>query len=426
MSMLSRLSAAIILMMLGGVVSTADEASLKDGRSLQGHLSEIRSGVFEFVGPGAKSVPLPEIDQITFSGNVPPFHAGALHRVQLVNDQALTGEIITLDDRTLLLRTAWKPRLSIPRALLVSITHLADLVTVLDEDFEAESKGWKLTGSASIQAAQHTSGQKSLRLGAGEGVAEHVLATPIASGRLTINFHDPGSEGSRCSVDAEFAGQDKDRPVTVRVDGAGTAQHYRVTTSLNADESAPIRRTPGWHRLSFRFHDAYLFVGIDDAVTFASTRQGPRGSLARIRLVCAGGAESGGQVFFDDLTVASRVQRLSRPAGDAKQDELWLVHGDQVFGAVTGADRRTVELQARFGKRSYPWSELRGIYFQAPSPAGQTGGERIRFHSGAGEELDELEGTLVKLDDKQLRLRHAQLGVVDLDRARIRLIRPLR
>lgn len=415
----------------------SDEALLKDGRSVQGKLSQSESGTLKFIGNA--EVALADIERVRLPVNVPPFRAGVLHHVTLNNAQHLCGEIVALDAQTLRLRTAWNDRLMIPRRLLVSVAHLTGLITVVDDDFETGLKTWQLTGTPTLSDGQQTSGQKSLRLHSAGQAAEFVLPKPIDAGGLGINFHLPANiVGLRWSLEAEFQPATAKREMApLKVIVADEGDDYVVETPVAAEEGDKIRRTPGWHRLAMRFHESYVLVGIDDRVLFAG-KQGPGGALTKLRLRCeaagTAAAKPRGDVCFDDLSVARRVPSRMHPGSDGKQDELWLLDGDQLFGSIVKADRRSIDVHGRFGERRFPWSEVRAIYFRRPHPPQEEAPHaereayhvRVTFHSGCGEQLDELEGSVAAFDEQRLTLRHADLGKLDIERARIWQIRPLR
>src|SRR5262249_58783535 len=115
-----------------------------------------------------------------------------------------------------------------------------------------------------------------------------------------------------------------------------------------------------------------------------------------------------------------------RTPADPDQDEVWLRSGDQLLGKLLRADRRTLELEARFGTQSFPWGEVRGIYpRQEPAPQRTTDGEHVEvsLHPGAGPEPDRLAGLVRGLDDRRLLLRHAVLGDLEIPRPYLRKLR---
>jgi hypothetical protein len=174
-----------------------------------------------------------------------------------------------------------------------------------------------------------------------------------------------------------------------------------------------------------------LLVSVDDILLSSGRFRGADGPLRQVRLACAGrqdGTRAAGAVWLDDLCLARAVQALRHVRADPDQDEVWLSSGDQLLGRILGADRRGVELEARFGKRPLGWGDVRGLFFRRATPPCQvTEGEHVRLwlRDGGGSEPDRLEGPLTGLDEHALTLRHPLLGEVRLDRGRVRVLRQL-
>src|SRR5205807_10518463 len=106
----------------------------------------------------------------------------------------------------------------------------------------------------------------------------------------------------------------------------------------------------------------------DGRLWYESAKQGPAARLTTIRLACVARSPAQslrGAVHFDDLSLAKPLDDLAHPPGDAAQDEIWLLPGDQLFGRIVRADRRGIEIHGRVGKRSLPWTVVRGIFLQA-------------------------------------------------------------
>ncbi len=129
---------------------------------------------------------------------------------------------------------------------------------------------------------------------------------------------------------------------------------------------------------------------------------------------------------WTEFALAAALDEPQRPPGDAAQDEVWLAEGDQLFGEVIRADRRTVVIKGRFGERSLPWSGVRGCFFRttavAPKPIE---GERVRvlLHPPFGGEPDVLLGVVKRRDDSALTLTHALLGEIVIERAWVKEVR---
>jgi hypothetical protein len=134
-------------------------------------------------------------------------------------------------------------------------------------------------------------------------------------------------------------------------------------------------------------------------------------------------------VELASFCIEAAVPGKRRPPGDPKQDELWLSSGDQLFGQVTDAGPRGVTLKGRFGERRCGWAELRGWYArrEAPKAAALTGGPLVRLElaSGARPAPDLLDGALLELGDKKVKLKHAELGEVAVAREQVLAVRPI-
>ena len=110
------------------------------------------------------------------------------------------------------------------------------------------------------------------------------------------------------------------------------------------------------------------------------------------------------------------------PPADPSQDEVWLLSGDQLFGRVLRTDGRSVVLDARFGRRTLPWTAVRGIYLRrqaAPARPETAGRVRLAIDNGADAEPDRLEGVVLALDEGRCRLRHPLFGELNLERGRV-------
>ncbi len=129
---------------------------------------------------------------------------------------------------------------------------------------------------------------------------------------------------------------------------------------------------------------------------------------------------------FTAFTVLRAVDETVHPPGDPTQDEVWLASGDQLFGQILQADGRSVTIQGRYGKRTLPWTEVRGLYpLQQAARKALRGGVRVWLHNGLTAEPDVLEGELQGLDGERLKLRHAWLGELSLERRWLKQLQPL-
>jgi hypothetical protein len=421
-----RILVALALSHLAGSRCAADEAVRPEGQTVAGTLRTEKDGRLHFRAKdtGAE-IPLAEIQDVRFAEARPhPSLFGAPLRMHFGRDQGVTGEVLDLDDKSVNVRTFWSNRVQLPRRALVAITQLPGRVTIFHEDFDADLVRLKLTGSPKLDDKEQVSGRRSLRLDAIGQSASYTLSSPLEAGRIGVNFRTVAEySGARWLMEADFSGKQ-----TVRMILAGD-DSYSVESDLAAAENRSIKRSPDWHRLSVRFQADYLIVGVDDRLLWESAKSGPGGPLRSVRLNCVArepGATARAAVYFDDLSIVKLVEELRHARGDRNQDELWLLGGDQLFGRVARADRRQIEIHGRFGKRSLPWSALRGFFPKDEATDKQTGEEqqvRVWLRNGFSES-DELECILRDLDDRQLVLRHAVFGDLTLDRSRLHRLRP--
>jgi len=406
-----------------------DQVTLTDGSRLPATLTLTENGRLRFAATDRSAIAADRVQHIRFAPAVPvPFRAGVVHLVRLPGEQRLTGELLGLDARELRLRTAWRDRLAVPRSALVGVENLPGRLTIWDEDFENGLKAWKLAGSPKVSDKDFTSGTHSLLLDTPGQSAAYVLATPLEAGSAGVNFHVPAAiGGARWQLEAEFQGSAG--PKVVRITLAGGPETQVVEAPSPRDAGSTVACTPGWHRLAVDFGTGSLLVTVDDAVLWYSRMKGPGGPLHEVRLICS--ADKGplrGAVALDEFTLTAAVTALKRPDDGSSEDEAWLASGDQLFGRLTRLDRRRFELEGRFGKRSYSWAEARGVFPQRPAAATTTteGAQvRVWLRPAAGTEPDELEGVLRGLDERRVVLRHAALGDLEIDRARLLRLQPL-
>jgi len=405
----------------------AYEAILPDGRHLLGKLSVVENSI-QFVPAGQQAaLPLEKLHQVRFPERPGPVClGGAFHHVAFADGQRLTGELIALDGQTLRLRPPWRGSLAIPRQAVRALTQPAGYLSVLEEDFESDLGSWKVKGAAALDARQHLSGRQSLLINGGE--AELTVAQPLGSGRAEVNFYDDGiARGARWVVILHFQHGPQTWPLRIVVGGD---THYRMYAGGTPGEVGRLARSGGWHRLVVDFAPEFACVSVDDQVLWTG-RPERATVLTRIQLASVALPDKGpvaGGVWFDDFALARAVEDLRHEDADPRQDEVWLASGDQLLGHVLKADRRGINLEGRFGKRTLPWSDVRGLYLRqasAPLPKGEPARTRVWLHAAGGGDLDQLVGQLLALTASRLTLRHALLGDLEIERIWLRRIAPV-
>jgi len=408
----------LLVAALGPAVPAArpDEAILRDGRRLPGTLSR-GDKQWQFLPTGkSEALPLAALQSVRLeTRSAAPFRAAVVHRVTLRDGEGLTGVLLGLDDRALLLRTAWADKVSLPRAAVAAVTQQPGWALVCAEDFTGGLKAWKIEGKPG-----HQPGSGLVLTTAGQSAA-YTPATPLKEGRATIAFRAADDKGASVLVEAAF--QTPAGPRVVAVTVAGRPRYAAVVPGVTGT-STPVPSSAGPHRLTVQFSPSALRVVVDEAVLWHSLKHGPGGPLVRWRLVCrqAEGQRPGCRVAFEDFALHRAVDEPRRPPGDPGQDEVWLLSGDQLFGRLLRADSRAVVLEGRFGQRTLAWSAVRGLFLRRaarPIRPGEAGRVRLWLDNGIDSQLDRLEGTVLSLDERRCRLRHALLGEVVLERGRV-------
>ncbi|HEY7424749.1 MAG TPA: hypothetical protein VH682_11015 [Gemmataceae bacterium] len=348
-------------------------------------------GELHFKPSEGEETPLAKFTRIRFADKTPPpFRAGGGRRVRLRDGQLITGQVLGLDKEMLTLRTAWAARVELPRAAVASIDPLPGWRTVAEE-------------------------------GSPEGLKDlaYTPAKPLRAGRLGVNFQERGA------VELLFRQGDHSRRVTVTVPGDGSS--FAVDSGGLKGVARAVARTPGWHRLIVRFTKRSLRVTCDDDVLWYDLEHGPGGALKRVTIRCQQ-SPGGKAVGWTEFCLERAVDEYPKPPADAEQDEVKLADGDQLFGRVLGVDRRALQIEGRFGKRSLLWTEVAGCSFrrpEAPPRTHEAANVRLLVRSGLCPEADVLEGVVTALDERRLTLRHALLGILTFERGQVRELRPL-
>lgn len=359
-----------------------------------------------------------------------PFRVGGGRRVRLWDGERITGQILDMNKDTLRLRTAWATRLELPRAAVAAIEPLPGWRTVFDGEPAASAAGLRTTGDPALVAAEDGTTARAFLLRAAEQSLTHTLKHPLSAGRVGINFQErEQARGARWAVELLFQQGEHARRVTVTI--AGDGGHYEVDAGGLTGTARKVAKTPGWHRLIVQFSKRSLRLTCDDDVLWYNLDEGAGGSLQRVTVACQPSAENEaarGAVAWTEFCIDRAVDEHPQPPADAEQDEVRLLDDDQLFGHILQVDRRTIQIEGRFGKRALPWTAVSGCAFRRPTaPPKASEGAKVRLlvRSGLSAEPDVLEGVVTAHDERRLVLRHALLGELTLERGRVREQRPL-
>ncbi len=372
------------------------------------------------------------------------FRAGGGRRVRLWDGERISGQIQELNKDILRLRTAWAARLDLPRAALAAVEPLPGWRTLFDEDFRREhgrpsasGAGLRFTGEPTFTNAEDGTAARALLLRAAGQSMTYTLRShaprgneEFTGGRVGINFQEQGqAAGARWMVELLFRLGVRERCVTVMV--AGEGEYYTVDSGGLPGTLRRVKRTPGWHRLIAQFGKQSLRVTCDDDVLWHNLDDGPGGPLQQVTIACQRRSEREalrGAVAWTEFCIERAVDEHQQQPAEDEQDAVRLLTDDQLFGTILSADRRVLQIEGRFGKRSLSWTMVSGCSFRQPAtpPKANEGAKvRVLVRSGLCEENDVLEGVVQSLDERRLVLKHALLGEVTLERARVREVRPL-
>jgi hypothetical protein len=425
---IAALTAAVCLL---PSVQAADEAQCADGRRVSGTLV-LEKDRLHFRSVQGEAIPITEITRVRLDRGMPtPFRIGDGRRVHLRDGQRITGRILGLSEDTLTLRTAWADRIRLPRSAVASIDPLPGWRLLAHEDFHAGWGAFKTAGDPALaDAGAGSVATAVVVLGTLGQRVEYTPGQSLKAGRVGINFEEWGKgQAARGTLELTWAAGARPQRLTVTV--AGEGEHYTVTAEGVKGMVRQVPRTPGWHRLIVSFSKHSLRLTCDDKVLWYNVEEGVGGPLKQVTIACHLLARIDealpGPVAWTEFALERAVDEHPRPTVEAEQDEVRFSSDDQLFGRISQADRRTLQIEGRFGKRSLPWTRLAGCTFRltAPPSPRELANVRIQVDSGLCPEADVLEGVVTSLDPRRLVLRHALLGEIALERGRVRQLQPL-
>jgi hypothetical protein len=409
----------------------AEQAWRGNGQRVGGALT-LNDGRLHFHANDGEEVPLADVTRIRFAETTEsPFRAGGVRRLRLHDGEHITGQFLGLNKDTVGLRTAWATRIELPRSAVVSIDPLPGWRTIAEEDFGTESTIFQMAGGPALTQVRGGTGSRAALLREVGQALVYTPVQPLPAGRVGINFQEKEhGGGGRWTWELLF--QNGERSQRVEVIVVGNDDHYAVRVEDLKGVARQVARTPGWHRLILQFTKRSLRVTCDDDVLWYNLEAGPAGSLKRVTARCQktpeGEAAVRGAVAWTEFSLERAVDEHPQPPADPEREVLRLASDDQLFGRIVQADRRAVQIEGRFGKRSLPWTEVAGCTFRRagePKHVNERGNVRILVRSGLCPEADVLEGTVTALDERKLTLRHALLGELTFERGRVVELRPL-
>jgi hypothetical protein len=408
-----------------------------DGEATYGKVGGDAKSGFKFMPIGGEpAVTLEAAGTVSFDG--PGADAGAGFppmRILLGLDQQISGKLGTVDDQWVKLEDGpGGQAVRTARGGAVALAQRPGEALVFQDGFESlDPVHWTHVGEPSIVDQPRLVGSKSLALPAGGAAVTYRLAEPVASGRLELAFHDPGTvvTGQQWFVDLLFRGPGGDESIRFVLDWGEESLAVQSSGSHSLAVQR-LARKPGWHRLGARFGpQTELAV---DGLELAHGR-GPGGPLIEIRLAnrSTGNLDPPKNAFvqFDDL----RLLRLAEPVGGLEAtpglDDVRLVDGDQVFGRLKSADAEAVTLRVDNTEVALPWTEVASLAFRRVPEQGQAVEGlfvRLQWRSAPGNDprdLDQVEGALIAVTDNTFTLATPYSGELTIPRDRLRQLKVL-
>lgn len=410
-----RLAALFALLLVAPLA--ADVAVRQNGMRFDGELRLTKSGTLVFE-PQKRDAKTDDVIEYRFDANPPPFRAAPGMLLSLAGEQRLSV-VLKAIDKNVVVRTAWADRLELPRDAVVSLTHLPGRQPVFSDDLAGKLTAWATKGEPKVESSAlvlKTPGQS----------VTYALDDPLAEGRVGVNLLEQDSPaGARWVVEAAFARKVNDRTVRVTLGGV----HLAFDSGGLDGNHFDVERSRQLRRLFIDFSRGSLRVAVDDEVLWYTLDAGPGGPLKAVRLACVESKkqQASGSVAFSGFAVERSVPQRRHPAGDSRQDELWLADGDQLFGKLVRADATEAEIEGRFGKKRYAWKQLHGWFARRTDKAvaAKSPVVRVGIRGGLHAEHDLLEGTLTALTAREVKLRHPSLGELTLPRDRVAWLRPV-
>ena len=329
------------------LIAVGEEAVERHGKKHMGRLL-CEHGVWLFRTESQQKIAAADLAHVRFDARPTPLPKAPLrHVLHLPGEQRITGTSLSLDAEKLVFAVSWGKTVTLKRADVTGIEHANDSLPILHDDFEADAKSWQATGKPTLDPQRPFFGKSSLRL---DGAMMRTWP-PLRDGAIRFFFHDPAKGDERCSF--EIIGE---KPIAPAPSLVLDARGYSCRNVQR--EFGSLKQAAGWHMIAIETAGDRLRFFFDD-YCLGETTLPANGAIKGLRIM-----HGGGRLCIDEFGVARKLKRLAVPMpmpGD--QDSLILEQGEQLFGQLTGADSDALQLQAKFGKRSLPWTRSARHFF---------------------------------------------------------------
>jgi len=397
----------ILAAILAAARSAADEAVDALGNRHSGKLVQ-KGAAWNFQGDAGKEHAISGIAYIRFSpGKGTPLAKMPLtHRLLLQDGSSVSGRLLRVEGVKVHFAASWGANLAVERDELAGIAQVENQRLVLHDGMES-LKEWNGAGESVRQPIFF--GTSAIQLRESGKLVERSWKPPVRAGAVRLHFNVEANAKSRWQV--AVGGPEARTPVL-----SITAESIECPGQPGS--FGVLRTTPGWRLLCVELRPGRLRVYVDDAC-LGEVKCDAKFTLSAIRIA----AEGDGKLTLDELKVSQTLAPSAWPTSAKDQDAVCLLEGEQLFGKLQAIDPSAIVLDAKFGKLSLPWTDVRGILFAQPKRLDASTEPEIVFRPGPGFALDRIHAKLVSWDAANLVIRHAVLGEVALERGRLERLR---
>lgn len=440
-------------------VQAQQQATLNNGPSRAGRLMGTSAAKLVFQpADGKQAIPLRSVQQVVF--HAPPVvtdNAAPLRRLTLCGGEQITGEVTEFgatagDEHVVLIASRNRTRL--PRGVLSGIQQPAAAFNLRYDDFERLPAAFSgVPGAILLDKTRHRSGESSLAV---QNTPYRMKFTAPAlgtlrHGRVELSFFDTGAIESRQAWNIEFSFTATQGSRTLRATLGGGEANYRFLP-LDGPQFAeqPLLRSSGWHQLALWFEPERTLALVDDKLL--ATGPAMAGPLRDVEINRATAQASEAATpsagtpsaiptpqrpesivaWIDDFKLATSVPELPVPAAPDRQDVLFLLSGDALFGEITSLSQSEIWLRGVFGRRQFAWAETRAIAWKRQQPPPAARGiqglmAQLEFGNRLGtppDESDVLFGAVQSTSGDELLISHPYLGGLRLPIREMRRVTP--
>lgn len=289
--------------------------------------------------------------------------------------ECLFGELRDWDDRSAAALLGDLGDCTFPAAALSQIGNITREADIAYEPHERPPTLWMCDSPPSLEGGHHRSGQSAMVLDGSTGDLRYTLDDPLAAGRLSIWYLDPGgaaADGGRWSLRLDLQSPRGPQYVQCLLVPAEDLRRIESSSGIKLGEQLVPRRA-GWHKLTILLQSPGLRIYIDGAAVASAarfdgalvevqlTRKSPGSGTAVVQ--SAPGEEAA--VWVDDFAITRfTAKRGGSSIATPGQDVVVTHSGSELYGDIANIDSTAVELRGAFGSVEMSWADVERCAFQ--------------------------------------------------------------